>query len=222
MLGAMRTSRCVLGEHSIYFAEGLTSVLARTGVVRITSWTSSVQELPRLAAARSPDVVIVGFEPLARAVEVVQRATPVPSLILASPGAGGSPEPTLATAYRVVWKDAPLPELLGAIEDLAAGPRPRQSGRVTFADPLLGRGRKGPCGDLDPRLTPRERDVVQFVLEGRSSKQIARTLGIAEQTVKNHLHNVMTRVGASSRVQLCMWAMENGQAGRKAKVPPER
>ena len=64
--------------------------------------------------------------------------------------------------------------------------------------------------DIEGTLTPRERQVVEHMTEGRSNKQIARSLGIAEQTVKNYAHRVMRKVGVSSRTELCRWALEHG------------
>ncbi|WP_285752099.1 LuxR C-terminal-related transcriptional regulator [Lentzea sp. NBRC 105346] len=54
-------------------------------------------------------------------------------------------------------------------------------------------------------LTPRERDVVRFVAEGRSSKQIAARLRITERTVESHVDNVRTKLGLSTRAELGAW-----------------
>lgn len=51
------------------------------------------------------------------------------------------------------------------------------------------------------RLTPREYEVVTQVATGLSNRQIARTLGISEKTVKNHLSSTYLKLGAHSRVE---------------------
>lgn len=51
-------------------------------------------------------------------------------------------------------------------------------------------------------LSPRERQIVELVLRGEANKQIARTLGISEQTVKNILSNAYTKLGIQSRGEL--------------------
>ena len=51
-------------------------------------------------------------------------------------------------------------------------------------------------------LTPRERELVEMVLQGDSNKQIARKLGISEQTVKNALSHAYENLGVQSRGQL--------------------
>ncbi|MBL8862478.1 MAG: response regulator transcription factor [Planctomycetes bacterium] len=51
-------------------------------------------------------------------------------------------------------------------------------------------------------LTPREREIVELVLQGDSNKQIARKLGLSEQTVKNTLSNAYDSLGVQSRGEL--------------------
>lgn len=60
-------------------------------------------------------------------------------------------------------------------------------------------------GRMDGRqfqLTRRERDVVKLLESGLSNKEISRALDIQLSTVKNHVHNVLTKVGASGRAEV--------------------
>lgn len=50
-------------------------------------------------------------------------------------------------------------------------------------------------------LTRREKQVLECVIEGNSNKMIALSLGISESTVKNHMTNAMTKLGARNRAQ---------------------
>jgi DNA-binding NarL/FixJ family response regulator len=59
-------------------------------------------------------------------------------------------------------------------------------------------------------LTPRERDVVRQVAQGQRNKEIARSLGITEGTVKMHLHNLYEKLNVSSRTELALLAKESG------------
>ncbi len=56
----------------------------------------------------------------------------------------------------------------------------------------------------DVQLSKREREVLELVLQGRSNKQIASSLGIAVRTVEFHLQNIYARFGVSSRVELIL------------------
>lgn len=61
-------------------------------------------------------------------------------------------------------------------------------------------------------LTDRERDVLGLVATGRDNGEIARELGLAEQTVRNYVSRVYEKVGVRSRVELAVWARDLGLA----------
>ena len=58
-------------------------------------------------------------------------------------------------------------------------------------------------------LTPRELEMVRFVTQGCSNREIATQLNISEETVKRHLSNVFDKVGMSNRVELTLFALEH-------------
>jgi len=59
-------------------------------------------------------------------------------------------------------------------------------------------------------LTAREREVLVLVAEGRSNRDIGRTLSIGERTVQAHLGNVLAKLSLSSRTQAALWAVREG------------
>ena len=61
-----------------------------------------------------------------------------------------------------------------------------------------------------PALTPREREVIQLVAEGESSKQVAARLGISPKTAETHRNNVMQKLNLHSMVELVLYAVRNG------------
>jgi FixJ family two-component response regulator len=67
---------------------------------------------------------------------------------------------------------------------------------------------------LIERLTPRERTVLELVVQGRMNKQIAYALGTTERTVKAHRHQVMAKVGVRSLAELVSIAEHAGLTGR--------
>jgi DNA-binding NarL/FixJ family response regulator len=72
------------------------------------------------------------------------------------------------------------------------------------------RPRRPPAPPLAEPLSSREHDVLRRLAEGRSNKEIAVELGIAEGTVKNHMSNVLGKLGALDRTQAALRARELG------------
>ncbi|MBE7380293.1 MAG: response regulator transcription factor [Leptolyngbya sp. SIO1E4] len=60
--------------------------------------------------------------------------------------------------------------------------------------------------DIPKEVTPREQEVIQLIAEGASNREIAQILHIKEKTVKNHVSNILSRVGLRDRTQLAIWA----------------
>lgn len=66
-------------------------------------------------------------------------------------------------------------------------------------------------------LSRREREVVAYLVEGRTNREIAETLGISQHTVKNYLFKVFEKVGMSNRVELVFNLLSNGASRDPAK-----
>jgi len=69
------------------------------------------------------------------------------------------------------------------------------------------------------QLSPRQREILDLVAEGRTSKEIAAALGISESTVNWHLANVFTRLGASSRAEAVALAIRSNGTDRVIEAP---
>ena len=61
-------------------------------------------------------------------------------------------------------------------------------------------------------FSPRERQIVRFIVEGCSNQEIANRMGLRLQTVKNHLSRIYRKVGVPNRVQLAVYAAGHGLA----------
>lgn len=61
-----------------------------------------------------------------------------------------------------------------------------------------------------PELSPREFDVLQLIVKGLSNKEIAAALGVAENTVKNHVKMILDKLGAADRTQAATTAIQRG------------
>ena len=109
------------------------------------------------------------------------------------------------TAYRA------CPALLGLLTEVDDDAR-SFSTIVLTNDPALaascGLGRRPERRQSGAELTRREREVLQLVSQGLSNRQIARTLWIAESTVKVHVRHVLEKLGAQSRTEAAAMAAD--------------
>ncbi len=74
------------------------------------------------------------------------------------------------------------------------------------------RGESAAAEDHD--LTPREREVLEYVAAGLSDDEVAARLGISQRTARNHLTNAYAKIGAHNRAEAIVWARERGIVAR--------
>ncbi|AGY60702.1 response regulator [Gloeobacter kilaueensis] len=105
-----------------------------------------------------------------------------------------------AGAMAYLLKDAPTEELIEAIRAVHAGQKriPQQ-----IAARLTSRLN-------NPELTARELEVLRLVVQGKSNRQIAVSLFIGEGTVRAHMNNILSKMGAQDRTQAAMLAIRRG------------
>jgi DNA-binding NarL/FixJ family response regulator len=120
-------------------------------------------------------------------------------------------ESVRAGASGFVLKESAFSELMEAI-------RAVRSGRRYFSPALSGvmiddyaKRAKGelPTSDLD-KLSGREREVLQLIAEGKSSKQVAAVLFLSTRTVETHRFNLMRKLGIDSIAGLTKFAISHG------------
>lgn len=117
-----------------------------------------------------------------------------------------------AGARGFLLKDAG-PELLvqairaAAVGDALIAPNVTRRLLASFADPAP----TTPAQPIDP-LTERELEVLALVARGLTNAEIAAELFVGLSTVKTHVAALMTKLGARNRVEIAMWAYDNGRA----------
>jgi two-component system nitrate/nitrite response regulator NarL len=67
-----------------------------------------------------------------------------------------------------------------------------------------------PCARNGPKLSDRERQILEGLIKGHPNKVIARDCQITESTVKVHLKSILRKIQVGNRTQAAVWAMENG------------
>jgi NarL family two-component system response regulator LiaR len=134
-------------------------------------------------------------------------------------------EAKLAAAVLVLTSSADDQHLIQAIRGGAVSYLPKTAGvdQVVDAVRAAARGesvlqpaatarllrelRHGSAGPLAP-LTPRETDVLKGLAQGRSNREIARTLAVSEETVKSHVSSILAKLGLADRTQAAIYALQ--------------
>ena len=120
-----------------------------------------------------------------------------------------------AGASGFLLKDASGADLIAAVRVVAGGDAllaPSVTRRL-IGDFARRRRHERPSPQILATLTPRELDVLRLVARGLSNAEIAGELTLAEQTVKTHVGNMLTKLGLRDRTQAVVYAYENGLAG---------
>ncbi|HET6804647.1 MAG TPA: response regulator transcription factor [Frateuria sp.] len=115
-------------------------------------------------------------------------------------------------------RDAPPAAWRRAIQAIHGGDSwiPRALMAAALADlRRMVRSDRSPAPGIGP-LTDRQREIVRWVIQGLSNKEIGRRMGISPTTVKTHLHNIFERAGISGRQQLTVHALGHATPARAA------
>jgi two-component system response regulator DevR len=121
-------------------------------------------------------------------------------------------EAVLAGAAGYLLKQVRGPDLVDAIRRVAAG---QSLLDPTMTAGVLRRLREGsPEDDRLASLTDQERKVLHLLAEGRTNRQIADAMILAEKTVKNYVSNVLAKLGMSRRTEAAVWAARLEERGR--------
>ena len=196
----------LVDDHRVVRA-GLTSLLSAAADIAVVGEAADGAQALETASSVEADVVLMDLSmPVLDGVAATRRLLAEhPQLrvvVLTSFSDQGRVRDALAAgAIGYVLKDCTPDELLAAVRAAAQGHSPLDP-RVAGA--LL----PSPSSPAD-ELSERELQVLRLASQGLANKQIGRSLGIAERTVKVHLGNVFRRIGVSDRTSAALWAREH-------------
>jgi DNA-binding NarL/FixJ family response regulator len=205
----------VVDDHEVVRL-GLRAFLGATPGVEVVGEAadgrSALEDLDALAARDAlPDVVLMDLvmpEPdgITTTAAVKQTYPGIEVVVVTSFGEAHRVHSALeAGATGYVLKDAEVDEIIEAIRAAHRGEVHLDAAVARVLTRSLVAPRRGAAA-----LTARERDVLVLVAEGRSNREIGRTLSIGERTVQTHLGNVLTKLELSSRTQAALWAVREG------------
>jgi DNA-binding NarL/FixJ family response regulator len=201
--------RVALAEDHTLVREGFRQLLALVDEIELIGEAADGEQAIALVRSARPDVLLLDMRmPKADGLAVIQAlgADLVPTLVLTTFDDEHAALALMAAGARgFLLKDVTLERLVEAIRVIAGGGtvlRPGLSERV--ASQL-----RAPSSD-GPEITERERDVLRLLAAGYSNREIGRALFVAEGTVKNHVSNILTKLGVRDRTRAVLKALELG------------
>ena len=202
----------VADDHGVV-RDGLGRVVAAQPDLELVAAAANGAEAVELRRSARPDVVLMDLEmPVLDGIEAtraIHAESPETAVLVLTSFSDHTRITSALDAGAVGYllKDASAEEVVNGIRAAAAGGSPLdpRAARVLLQarsapDPLAG-------------ISPREREVLALLLDGKPNKLIARQLGISEKTVKAHLTSVFRAIGVTDRVQAILWAERQGLRG---------
>ena len=215
MSDATTPVRVLVSDSHALYALGMAAVLREDPRL----WVQVAESDPgALGAHDAADLAVVGIDGDVRAVwSVCDHLLSVwvarpPRIVLVLPGKSDFEMTAAASlgASAVLPRTTTTSALREAVRTVAAGGSMVASGLAErLLDDVAGMLRRR-REQAEIHLSARELQVLDEVAQGRSNREVASTLHISENTVKNHMRRIMEKLGASSRTEAVAVAARNG------------
>lgn len=197
--------------------EGIRSLLKLSDVVQVVAEAVDGSEAVSLAQNHSPDVILMDLRmPKVNGIEAIKdlkvKGIDIPVIILTTFDDHQLVLQGLqAGAMGYLLKDVSLENLVSAIEAVHKGETIVQP---AITETLL-RGLRQQDNEFDALpnpepLTPKETEVLRLVAGGYSNKEISTALNKSEGTIKNHVSNILSKLGVRDRTRAVLRAIEGG------------
>lgn len=211
--------RVLLVDDQALFREGLRILVSLHEDIEVVGEAGNGQEALVVAAALRPDVILMDLRmPLLDGVAATRRlrdALPASRVIVVTTFDDDELvfEGLRAGAVGYLLKDVSSEKLVEAIRAAARGEsflQPSIAAKVLAEFSRLGPGAPPEPSALAEPLSERETEILRRVAAGESNKEIAAGLYITEGTVKNHVTNILGKLGVRDRTQAALRARELG------------
>jgi DNA-binding NarL/FixJ family response regulator len=213
----MKLRILIADDHEVV-RRGLSTLLQTHEGWEICGEAKDGREAVDMAKQLKPDVVILdvgmpNLNGLAATRQLVQQNPNQKVIVLTITDSDEVIREALdAGARGFVLKSDAARDLVSAVEALQRGRMfftPRVNDMVLAG--FLDKGHNGSRGESPkvPQLTPREREVVQLLAEGKSSKEVATVLNLSTKTAETHRSNIMRKLGFHSIRDIVVYAIKN-------------
>ncbi len=207
--------RVLLVDDQTLVRQGVRSLLELSDNIRVVAEAADGRQAIEMIPKIEPDVVLMDMRmPVMSGLDALQHLA-----------ASGQMRPTIilttfdddqlvlaglqAGARGYLLKDVSLEQLVDAIETVARGGslvQPAMSQRLLSG--LESMHNEFASLDRPDPLTERETEILRLMAGGYSNKEIANSLGVAEGTVKNHVSNILSKLGVRDRTRAVLKAFE--------------
>lgn len=204
--------RILIADDHPIVRQGLRTFLDIQPGLSVVAEARDGDEALALIAAHEPDVVLLDLKmPGSDGLTVLSRLarsdhTAKVVVLTSVTEASRVGEAVASGAAGFLYKDIDPESLAQAIRSVA-------DGQVIFAREAVA-AMTAPEPGPAAALTAREREVLALVAAGRSNREIARQLSVAEKTVKTHLSSLFRKLGVADRTQAALYAVAHGLAPR--------
>lgn len=211
--------RVVLAEDHTLVREGIRTLLGLVDDIEPVGEASDGEEAMRVVDATRPDVLLLDMRmPKADGLRIVTELAsrdrlPATLVLTTFDDEEAALAIIVAGARGFLLKDVTLERLVDAVRVVAAGGtvlRPGLSDRAEKAHAALRASAPTPPSPAEGQMTTREREVLRLVAAGYSNREIGRALFVAEGTVKNHVSNILFKLGVRDRTRAVLKALERG------------
>jgi DNA-binding NarL/FixJ family response regulator len=198
--------RILITEDHLIARVGLKTIIGMQPDMRVVAEAANGAQAAELYRKHKPDITLMDVRmPVMSGVDAVIaiRAEFPEARIIALSTYGGDEDIRRALAAGVrsyLTKDVLHDELIRAIRAVHSG--------ATYLPPAVAAALEASIFPAD--LSSREIEVLELIVKGHGNKQIAFELGIAEHTVKNHVKNILSKLGADDRTQAATAAIQRG------------
>ena len=205
--------KVVIADDHEVVRRGLASLLAGSEV-KIVVEASNGEEAVKLTKKHKPDVVLLDIRMTGKdglgALEKIRKDMPGVRCVMLSTFDNPTyvARAVAAGAHDYMLKGCTRAELINSITGAASGQLPVRAGEMRRVATTMA-NRVGPS-DPDIPLTQRETQVLRHMALGLSNKEIAQSLTISVETVKEHVQNVLRKLAVSDRTQAAVWAVRRG------------
>ena len=213
-----RSVTVVVADDQELFRRGMHTVLATEAGFEVIAEAGNGEEAVARVAELAPDVVLMDVRmPGMSGIEAARRIrqdTPSTRVVMLT---SSDEEDDLYGAIRAgangyLLKDASLDDVSRAVQAVARGESlisPSMASKLLteFTTTTASTDDTGSVDPESPRLSERELQVLRLVAQGRTNREAATALNLAESTVKNHVANILEKLHLRSRLEAVVYAM---------------